>query len=491
MSYLRFKGNLIRGRFLKRRGRTERLTSEDPGQLKCPLGEVGFSVEAVHDAVEAARDAFRTWSLLPQKRRASFLGRFRRILRRELDDLAFLITREMGKTLEESRGEVHRIIAKVDIARRYEKELVREYRLRAGHRLTAHCRFRPRGVLAILPPFNVPAHLASSLTISGLLTGNTVILKPSELVPFVGQKLALIWQEAGLPPGVFNLVQGAGKVGQALVTHPGVDGVFFTGSWATGSRIQTQLARDGQKICALEMGGKNSAILCRDAHLDQAVEEIFTGAFMTTGQRCNATSRVLVEKPIADEFLHKFLNKVDRMKIGYGTKPGVFMGPMASRKGYDQVLKYLRLARREGFTALRNGGPLPYERKGYYLKPSIHLREGIPSFQVKDGTYTDDEILGPDTAVYIVRSLEEAIRINNRSRYGLVTSVFTRSRRNFEKVLNTAQNGLIHWNVATVRSSARLPFGGLKRSGNDRPVGIFSSYLCTIPTASMEKVPAG
>lgn len=483
---MKFKGNFINGRFVLPRGSVRRLTSEDPGDLTKPVGEIVYSEKAASEAVGAAQRAFKRWSSLSPKERELPLLRFQKILKSHSREFSELITREMGKPLKESELEVNRILAKIDIARSDEEALVRSSFHKMEDGVQGALRFRPRGVIAVLAPFNIPAHLAVSPAISALLTGNTVVLKPSELTPFVGQFLALIWQKAGLPSGVFNLVQGAGEVGRALVADSGVDGILFTGSWQTGCKIQDQIKKDPHKICALEMGGKNSAIVLRDCGLEGAVEETFTGAFLTTGQRCNATSRILVEKSVAKKFIPLFLKKVDQMRIGYGASPGIFMGPMASKKGFERVIRFIKKAPTEGFEVLRRGGPLECEKKGYYLKPSVHLREGEPRFSVKDGSYADDEILGPDAAIYVVKNLEEAIRINNRPSYGLVVSLFSRSRKNFERTLQSAQDGLIHWNVSTVRSSSRLPFGGVKRSGNNRPAGFFSPYICTIPTASLE-----
>jgi succinylglutamic semialdehyde dehydrogenase len=484
---MKYLGNFINGCFVVPRGSVRRLVSEDPGDLSRPVGEVLFSVSAVAPAVEAARAAFKRWSALGFKERETYLVKFQKALRKSSKALALLITREMGKTFAESEGEVARILTKVDSARTLEPRLVREVSHEAQKGVRGSLRFRPRGVVAVLAPFNLPAHLAVSPAISALATGNAVVLKPSEITPFVGQFLAGLWREARLPAGVFNLVQGTGSVGEALVGHRHVDAILFTGSWRTGSKVREAAAHDPHKLCALEMGGKNAAIVLKDADLALAVPETVKGAYLTTGQRCNATSRILVEKAIAEEFISRFLKETDRLSIGYGTEKGVFMGPVASKRGFDRVRRFLRLAPAEGFRVLRAGGVPTLEKKGYYLRPSVHLKEGPPRFGARDGTYTDEELLGPDAAIYVVKNIEEAIALNNRPRYGLVASVFTRSRKNFGRILREAENGLVHWNVSTVQSSSRLPFGGLKRSGNDRPAGFFTPYLCTIPTASLEK----
>lgn len=487
MKTIAFKGNFIDGKFVLPSTGFERTLSEDPGDLDHPVGEFTFSEAEADAAVRAARRAFGSWSKRTTKERAAYLIRFKKVLKAQASQFAQLISREMGKVLSESKAEVVRVIAKVDSARHEEMDLMRstEHQIEKG--VVGRLRFRPRGVVAILSPFNVPAYLASAQIIPALVHGNTVVYKPSELTPFVGQFIASLWKETGLPKGVFNLVQGRGAVGQALVGHRDVEVVVFTGSWATGSKIAEGISNEPQKLCALEMGGKNSAIVCRDADLSLAVDETISGAYLTTGQRCNATSRLLLEQPIADQFIDGFLRRVDRISIGYSLDQNAWMGPLVSEKALKRVSDYLSRAPQEGFEVLRKGGRFDCHRRGYYLKPSVHLRRQFPNDPLREGTYTDDEVFGPDVAIYIVRNLDEAIALNNRSFYGLVASVFTKSKAKFEQVLREAENGLIHWNVATTRSSGRLPFGGLKRSGNDRPVGFFSPYVCTIPTSSVER----
>ncbi|OGX05192.1 MAG: hypothetical protein A3G87_06795 [Omnitrophica bacterium RIFCSPLOWO2_12_FULL_50_11] len=487
MNMIPFKGDFIDGRFVLPRAGSERAVSEDPGDLDRPVGEFTFDEAAVDDAVQAARRAFGPWSKRSTKERTGYLIRFRHILKARASEFARLISREMGKVLSESKAEIARVLAKLDSARREEADLIRSTVHPIERGVVGRLRFRPRGVVAILSPFNVPAYLASAQIIPALLHGNTVVYKPSELTPFVGQFIASAWKEAGLPKGVFNLVQGAGVVGQTLVSHSNVDVVIFTGSWAVGSKVQEQVSRHPHKLCALEMGGKNSAIVCRDADFSVALDETVSGAYLTTGQRCNATSRIIVEEPIANRFIDGFLRRVNSIAIGYSQDLNAWMGPLVSEKTLKRVEGYLTRARAEGFEVLREGGRFDCGRKGHYLKPSVHLRRHFPNEPLQDGTYTDDEVFGPDVAIYIVRNLDEAIALNNRSHYGLVASIFTKSKAKFERVLREAENGLIHWNAATTRSSGRLPFGGLKRSGNDRPVGFFSPYVCTIPTSSVER----
>ena len=477
-----FKGNFFNGRFVPpRRGAT--ILSENPGDLDHPIGTIASSIESVPDAVGSACRAFRNWSALRMAERKKYLKRLAAEIQKNKNALAMLVTREMGKTLSESESEVDRIVQKIKITCDFESRLLAETRHEISHGVFGAIQYRPRGVIVVISPFNVPAYLGLAPTASALAVGNTVILKPSELAPFVGQFIAEIFQKAGFPSGVFNLLQGGGDVGEALVTAGGVDGVMFTGSWQTGSRIQEKLIHFPEKICALEMGGKNAAIILKDADLSAATEEILNGAFMTTGQRCNATSRVIIEKPLLKKFLDDFLRKNDRLVPGYGEDQGVSFGPLVSAKALSRAENLIGKARGEGFEILRSGGRLTLQKRGYYLKPSVHFRESPPAGTAQDGTYTDEEIFAPDVAIYAVKNLDEAIELNNRPRYGLVTALFTHSKKNFEHALAECQTGLVNWNVSTTRSSSRLPFGGLKRSGNHHPAGFFSPFIFTIPTA--------
>jgi len=258
---MKFKGNFINGTFILPRKNVRSLISQDPGDLDHPVGEFTFSASAAEEAVKVANAAFPKWSSLNPKQRCQYLTQFQEALKKRARELGILISQEMGKPLKESLMEVDRMIVRIDISRSREIHLLEseQHLLRKG--LVGHLKYRPRGVLAVLSPFNLPAYLASYQVFTALLWGNTVVLKPSELTPFVGQFLAGLWREARLPRGVFNLVQGGRDVGQKLVTHPALAGVFFTGSWQTGSKIQELVKPHPQKICALEMGGKNAALI--------------------------------------------------------------------------------------------------------------------------------------------------------------------------------------------------------------------------------------
>lgn len=480
-----YRGNYIAGKFV-RPPRGAELISEDPGDLFQPVGKAIVSVEPAAAAVAAAVKAFPAWSALPPARRIGRMRAFQRILKRRQAALIQIMAREAGKPLRESTREVERLIAKVDEIIGPGLRLVQPFLVQADRGVQGRCRYRPLGALAVVGPFNFPAHTPASHIVPALLTGNTVIFKPSELTPFVGQVMTECLHEAGFPPGVFNLVQGAADVGVALVSDPRVSGILFTGSTAAGQAIKKATLEQPQKLLALEMGGKNAALVLEDADLELAAREIATSAFSMGGQRCNATSRVVVHRKAAKAFLARFLAAVDRVKIGYSLDPDALMGPLISHDAVAKFRRYVKLAEEEGFETLRSGKALGMwgKRRGYYVTPSVHLCES-PSRNASQ-RYRREEIFGPDVAVYFARGDEEAVALNNEVPYGLITAVFTRSRKRFQRLFPRLDTGMINLNRGTIFSSGKLPFGGTKASGSFKPAGLFSPYYCTYPVAVLE-----
>lgn len=477
-----YRGNYIGGRFV-RPGRGTELISEDPGDLLEPVGRLIVSSDVVPAAVEQAKRAFLPWSQVPLRQRIGKIKKFQKVLRLRQTELALLVAREVGKPIGEARREVERLVAKVDEMLTAGLRLVRPFKVRVACGVRGECRWQPLGVLAVVGPFNFPAHTPGSHILPALLTGNTVVFKPSEQTPFVGQRLAECFHAAGFPPGVFNLVQGGASVGIQLVEQPQIAGVLFTGSTAAGMAIKAATLKAPWKNLALEMGGKNAALILRDADLELAARECVVAAFSMAGQRCNATSRLVVERKVAKRFLSRFLELARRVRIGYPLEEGVLMGPLVSHEAVGKFQRYLRMAEEVGFETLQPGKALGSwgNRRGYYVTPSVHLQEQ-PS-RNPSSRYRKEEIFGPDVAIYLVRDAEEAVALNNEVAYGLVTSVFTRSRKRFEALVCRIDTGMVNLNRGTIFSSGRLPFGGTKASGSFKPAGLFSPYYCTTPVA--------
>lgn len=481
---MRFRGNYLGGQFTRPR-KAYQAVSEDPGDVARPVGEWWFDRESVDEAVAAAQRAGARWRALPYRQREAAVSRYRQSLVTRGEELARLISREMGKPLWESRQEVQAMVNKVDITRGEGLRFIAPFEVTVDKGVKGRCEFFPRGVLAILGPFNVPGHLINGHLVPALLTGNTVVVKPSEYTPFVGQWIAQAVHAARFPAGVFNLVQGDGRIGRRLALHPGVNGVLFTGSWAAGSRIQQEAQAQPGKLIVLEMGGKNAAIVLDDADLPRAAYEVLVGAFQTTGQRCNSTSRVIVQRRVLEPWLERFLPLLDQARIGYAFEPEVFMGPLVSKAAVRKYLQAMEQAGDADVETLRVGSVLERRPGGYYVTPSAHLKERVPS-PLPPHPFTHEEIFGPNVTIYAVDAIDEAVALNNAVPYGLAASVFTKSRKRFETIAPRLEDGVINWNRSTTQSSSRLPFGGVKRSGNDRPAGLFSPLYCTYPVAVFE-----
>jgi len=480
-----YRGNYIGGRFTRPNKGVE-LISEDPGDLVAPVGRLIVSPEVAGAAVEQAAKAFPKWSSSTPASRRAKLKAFQRVLKRRKHDLMVLLAREAGKPIQEAEREVQRSIEKIDEMVGAGLKLLKPYSVAVERGVQGQCRYRPLGVMAVIGPFNFPSHTPASHIIPAVLTGNTVVFKPSEYTPFIGQCLAECLHAAGFPAGVFNLVQGGSEVGKRLVEHPAISAVLFTGSTAAGQSIRSANIKNPRLSLALEMGGKNAGIVLRDADLDLAARETALAAFSMSGQRCNATSRILVERSVLKPFLEKFLHIADRIRMGYPMEEGVVMGPLISHDAIAKFQRYMKLADEEGFEALRKGKALGKwgNRRGYYVTPSVHLCEKPGRSQA--GRYRTEEIFGPDVAIYAVKDEAEAVAINNEVSYGLITSVFTRSKNRFQKLLGAIDTGMVNFNRGTIFSSGKLPFGGTKASGSHHPTGMFAPYYCTHPVAVLQ-----
>ena len=456
------------------------IEDRSPADATVVLGRHGWSASQVDRAVEAARAAQPAWSARPLAERAALVRRIGEALRAREEELARAIALDVGKPLWESRAEVQACVAKAAITVEDGLRLVAAFP--APGQAGAECRFRALGVLAVLGPFNFPVHLPNGHVLPALACGNAVVLKPSEIAPHAAELYARCLAEAGVPPGVFNLIQGPGPVGAALAAHAGVDGLLFTGSWAVGQAIQRACL--GQtKLLALEMGGKNAALVLGDADLDKAVYDALFSAFVSAGQRCTAASRLIVEGPPerADALAARIAAAAQRLSIGHPLRDGVFMGPLAS----DAALaKFLAGSSKAPETVLEPRPLSPGGLRGSYATPGVHR------VRARTGSaYEREELFGPDLAVYHAASAEEAVEIANATDYGLAASVHTASREAFERCLSRLECGVVNWNAPTVGASGRLPFGGLKRSGSHRPAGLFSPLYCAAPVAILHGEP--
>lgn len=433
------------------------------------------SAAAVDAAVSRARRAFPPWRDAGLAARSTVLRRFAARVTEQRDELARLVAREIGKALWDARAEAALVPAKVDATLAEGLRLVAPIEPAPGARATFH----PRGVLAVLGPFNFPAHLPNGHVVPALATGNTVVWKPSELAPGVAAWLGERWREAGLPDGVLEIVHGPGETGRAVALHHDVDGVLFTGSWAVGHSLAEATLDQPGKLLALELGGKNAIVVLEDADLELAVAESALSICATTGQRCSSASRLFVAAPLLDAFTERLARALRGVRFGGPLEDGVFMGPLASRAAWEKLARYRALRAEAGAEVILAGEcarPPPFAAPGLvrFASPrQIHR-------------YQRDEIFGPEAALYPIADLEAAIAAVNDSDYGLVASVFTRDRAAYEHAIGRVRTGLLNWNRGTIGASGKLPFGGLRRSGNDRPAGSFSTLYCTVVQSHLE-----
>lgn len=480
---IEYRGDFFEGQFHLAESYDEEWQTHSPANLKDKIFEPGAKWEHVNKAVDSARKAYLPWAHLGFEKRREHLLRLKEVFLSRAGELAEIISRETGKPLWETKGEAAGLANKIDITLNHSMKLVAEEEIKdALPGISGFIRHKPRGVMSVIGPFNFPAHLPNGHIIPALACGNTVVFKPSEKTPATGQWMAESFQAAQFPKGVFNMVHGLVETGKRLVNHDSVDGVLFTGSYEVGLKIKQDTLTQFWKILALEMGGKNATVVWKDAELKKAVYETLVGAFMSTGQRCSCTSRIILHRDIRDQFVEQFYANAKKLKIGHWREP-VFMGPLISADSMEKFLRYQEIAKREGCESLMRGKALEnLEHQGYYVTPSINLVQKFDPASV----YQKSEIFGPNVAIFTVDSFEEALAINNASGFGLVMSLFSKDRALYEKALIEAQVGVLNLNRTTNGASSRLPFGGMNKSGNDRPSAHFAVQYCSVPVSSLE-----
>ncbi|MGD6846916.1 alpha-ketoglutaric semialdehyde dehydrogenase GucD [Rossellomorea aquimaris] len=418
--------------------------------------------EEADKAVIAAKEAQRVWKKLAGSERGAFLYKAADILERRTNEIAECMTREMGKTLPEAKGETARGVA---ILRYYAGEGMRKVGDVIPSTDSKALMFTsrvPLGVVGVITPWNFPVAIPIWKMAPALIYGNTVVLKPAQEAAVTAAKVIECFEEAGFPKGVVNFVTGSGSViGQALTEHPDVNGITFTGSNSVGKSIGlTALAR-GAKY-QLEMGGKNPVIVAADADLDLAVEATISGAFRSTGQKCTATSRVIVEAKIYEEFKERLVAKTKGITIGNGLKDGIWMGPCASEGQMNTVLSYIEKGKQEGARLLTGGNQLTGEgcENGYFVEPTIfdNVTSGM--------TIAQEEIFGPVIALIQVNTLEDGLAIANDVQYGLSASIFTSNISSMLSFIDEMEAGLVRINAESAGVELQAPFGGMKQSSS-------------------------
>lgn len=436
------------------------------------------TVPQVDEAFAAARQAQPRWWALPAEDRFAIARRYAAVVKQRGAELAELISRETGKPLWESRGEVGTVVGKIELAIEalHARRDTQRFELGSFQAVT---RFHPFGVMAVLGPFNFPAHLPNGHIAPALIAGNTVVFKPSELTPAVGAWMAAAWESAGLPAGVLNLVQGAREVGQAVAAHPQLDGLLFTGSSAGGRALHRAFAEHPQKILALEMGGNNPLVVHQAGDLDAAAYLILVSAYLTAGQRCTCARRlILVEDRRTEQLLARLKRFLERLRIGYWHEsPEPFYGTVISPEAGARI-------EREAAELVARGGSLlarlePLRDNRALLAPGLVEVTGVEGL-------SDEEVFGPLLTVRRVRTFEEAITAANSTRYGLSAGLISDNAAAWQQFIHEIRAGVVNWNRQTTGASGKLPFGGCGLSGNHRPAGFYSADYCSWAIGSLE-----
>ena len=455
--------NYIGGEWVKSSS-GESFENVNPADSNDVVGRFPLSTaEDVNRAVAAASSAARRWKKTPAPKRAEILFRLGDILRKNKDRFATEMTREMGKVLKETGGDVQEAIDCTFYAAGEGRRLHGFTTPAEMPNKFAACVRQPIGICGLITPFNFPMAIPSWKLIPALVCGNTVVLKSGEDVPLSSLNLVKACEEAGIPAGVVNLINGHGSdVGPALVGHPDVRLISFTGSTETGRIIAEQCARDN-KIVSLEMGGKNAIIIMDDADLDNAVEGSVWGAYGTTGQRCTASSRLIVQKKVYRKFVDRFVERVRSLRVGNGLDPKTDVGPVINRDAVDKIMGYIDIGQREDKAKLMCGGNQltkgEYSR-GYFIEPTV-LADVKPGMRVEQ-----EEIFGPVTSIVPFGTLDEAIEIVNGVRYGLSSAIYTADVNNAFHAMEDLYTGICYVNSATIGAEVHLPFGGTKATGN-------------------------
>lgn len=412
-------------------------------------------------AVAAAKDGLKIWANTPAPARANIMYKALDIMGRRAEELAETITVEEGKPISDARAEVKRAMA------------IMEYAAGEGRRMfgyttpselpdtVAYTTRRPLGVVGIITPWNFPLAIPAWKIAPALICGNALVFKPASATPHSAVKLLEIFEEAGLPAGVLNLVTGpGGQVGNALVESPDVKGISFTGSTEIGTDLYSESAKRLKKVQA-EMGGKNAVIVLSDADMDKAMNGIVQGAFGSTGQRCTATSRVIVEESVHDQFVTELIDRTSKLTVGDGIDPANYVAPLSSQNQKDKVLEFIGIGAEEGANLAFGGRDLMDGdlKEGYYVEPTVFT--GVTS----DMRIAQEEIFGPVLTVFKAKDLKEAIDIANSVEFGLSSSVYTKDITKAYEYINTVETGMVHVNASTLGGEVHLPFGGLNSSG--------------------------
>lgn len=460
--------NFINGQWIESTS-SKTVMNVNPANTDDVLGTVRQATrDEARAAVEAAAAAFHGWRTTPAPARGRIVARAARLMEEAKEELAQILTREEGKTISESRGELQRSINVAEFCAGESRRMNGETIFSELPSNFVYTIKQPLGVVACVTPWNFPVAIPTWKIAPALVAGNTVVFKPATLTPATAVRIVEIFAEAGMPPGVLNLILGSGsEAGDEIIGHPAVKAVSFTGSNGVGIRLYEQVSRRGGK-CQCEMGGKNPVIVLEDADMDLAVENTAQGAFGSSGQRCTATSRAVVVNEIADEFVERISKRAQSMRLGDGKDPQTEMGPSVDESQFKTVLEYLNIGREDGATLVCGGERATGNGldKGFFVKPTV-FDHVTPDMRI-----AREEIFGPVLSIQRVKDFDEAMRVANDTEFGLSSSIFTNDAARIFRFVDEIETGMTHINSPTTGGEAHIPFGGIKGTGiGDREQG--------------------
>lgn len=485
------KGDYFSGRFShpdgldNLKGAQESILKKCPAELTLKLWEAGVFYDHVDAVIDSAQKGFESWRKISFEDRIVFLKRYQEIVRAKKEEIAVALAIEVGKPLWEARTEAAALDSKVTVTITDSLERIKKSTIKdVMPKIDGHIVYKPLGPCFVIGPFNFPCHLANGQILSALLAGNSIIFKPSEKTIYSAQLMMECFHQAGFPEGVINFINGTGHTASKITADKRIRGIFFTGSRGVGLRILENTYKDLNKLVALELGGKNSSIIHHDTNMSHALPELLRACFLTSGQRCTSTSMILVHRKIEQEFIAKFKAVTERIRVGHPTKgqPDPFMGSLIDEQAEKLYFEFCNFGKQEGAEEIIPAVKLDVGFEGHYVSPSIHYAKK-PNLK---GKFIQEEIFGPNCFFVPYDDIEEAIHIANCTEYGLAASVFTRDQDIYNKCLRDIDSGLLNLNRSTVGATARLPFGGVKNSGNHHPAAVSMIDHCVSTVASLE-----
>ncbi|MGB9991678.1 succinylglutamate-semialdehyde dehydrogenase [Pseudoduganella rhizocola] len=468
--------NFINGQW--KAGSGAELVTINPANGKQTWASREATAADVAEAAAAARAAFEAWAWRPLEERIAIVTKFRDLLKENAEALALLIAEEVGKPMWEARTEVTTMANKVDIS-------IQSYGARTGETKNkvadgeAVLRHRPHGVFGVFGPYNFPGHLPNGHIVPALIAGNTVVFKPSEYAPRTAVKTVQLWEQAGVPAGVINLVNGGRETGIALGQNPDIDGVLFTGSSQTGAALHKQFGGQPGKLLALEMGGNNPLVVWDVKDIDAAVFMAISSAFISAGQRCTCARRLVVQDtPEGAQFIQRLVDVASKITVGESNaEPQPFMGPVVSAAVAEKLLQAQK-------DMVAKGGKLLLEMK--QLQPGTgFVSAGIVDVTDAQGI-PDEEWFGPLLQIVRVKDFDTALKVANNTEFGLAAALLSNDESLWQKFQLRARAGIVNWNRPTTGAASSAPFGGVGKSGNHRPSAYYAADYCAYPVASIE-----